>query len=199
MTWVKVCGLSTATDVEAAVEAGADAVGFVLAESPRKVSIETATALVNAVPVHRILVTVDTRPEQLLRWVELSGATGVQPHGEHSAAAGSAAIAECLLVLHPVPVYGLIDLDVVPVDRIPLLDTYEPSRHGGTGATFDWELLSEVDRSFVLAGGLGPANVAEAIARVRPWGVDASSGLESAPGIKEPDLIKAFVREAKTP
>jgi len=198
VTWVKVCGLRTATDVNAAVEAGADAVGFVLAESPRRVSVETAGRLGEGVPVHRVLVTVDALPEQLLRWVGISGATGVQPHGKHAVAAGGAAGAKGLLVLHPVPVRGLIDLGVVPDDRIPLLDTYAPLQHGGTGAAFDWSLLQGLDRDFVLAGGLGPANVAEAIARIHPWGVDASSGLESGPGIKDPDLIKAFVREAKT-
>ena len=198
MTWVKVCGLRTATDVDVAVEAGADAVGFVLAESPRRISVETAGKLGDGVPVHRVLVTVDAPPEELLRWVVLSGATGVQPHGKHAVAAGGAARAKGLLVLHPVPVRGEIDLGVVPDDRIPLLDTYEQSQYGGTGAAFDWNLLEGVDRDFVLAGGLGPANVAAAIARIHPWGVDASSGLESGPGIKDPDLIRAFVREAKT-
>ena len=195
--WVKVCGLSRSEDVTAAVEAGADAVGFVLAESPRQVSPEVARALGEGLTVERVLVTVDAIPDQLMRWVEEAGATGVQPHGRHSAEAGDAAIAEGLLVLHPVPVQTRIDLDDVAGDRLPLLDTYESARHGGTGSAFDWTLIEEVRRDFVLAGGLRPDNVAQAIAEVSPWGVDASSGLESAPGRKDPELIRRFVREAK--
>lgn len=195
--WVKICGLSRAADVEAAVEAGADAVGFVLAESPRRVSPETARRLGEGLTVQRVLVTVDARPEQLMRWVAATGATGVQPHGLHSADAGSAAISEGLLVLHPVRVRSRVDLGEVPAGRIPLLDTFEPNRHGGSGSSFDWGLIGPADRDFVLAGGLNSENVAGAIARVSPWGVDASSGLESAPGVKDPELIREFVREAK--
>lgn len=195
--WVKVCGLSSAADVEAAVEAGADAVGFVLAESPRRVSPETARGLGEGLTIERVLVTVDALPDQLLRWVEATGATGVQPHGLHSADAGDAAISEGLLVLHPVPVRSRVDLGHVPGDRIPLLDTFETTRHGGSGSSFDWSLIQSVARDFVLAGGLNSENVAGAIARVSPWGVDASSGLESAPGVKDHELIREFVREAK--
>ena len=195
--WVKVCGLSRPEDVTAAVEAGADAVGFVLAESPRQVSPEVARALGEGLTVERVLVTVDALPDQLMRWAEEAGATGVQPHGRHSAAAGDAAIAEGLIVLHPVPIQSEFDLDDVAADRVPLLDTYESARHGGTGSAFDWTLIEGVQRDFVLAGGLRPGNVARAIAEVSPWGVDASSGLESAPGEKDPELIRRFVREAK--
>ncbi len=195
--WVKVCGLSRPEDVAAAIEAGADAIGFVLAQSPRQVSPEVARALGEGLTVERVLVTVDAVPDQLLRWVEEAGATGVQPHGRHSAEAGDAAIAEGLLVLHPVPVQSGFDLDDVAGDRLPLLDTYESTRHGGTGSAFDWSLIDGVQRDFVLAGGLRPDNVAQAIAEVSPWGVDASSGLESTPGRKDPELIRRFVREAK--
>ena len=100
-------------------------------------------------------------------------------------------------MLHPVPVQSGFDLDDVAGDRLPLLDTYESTRHGGTGSAFDWSLIDGVQRDFVLAGGLRPDNVAQAIAEVSPWGVDASSGLESAPGRKDPELIRRFVREAK--
>jgi phosphoribosylanthranilate isomerase len=79
-----------------------------------------------------------------------------------------------------------------------LFDTAVSGLHGGTGTAFDWSLLAEVHDPFVLAGGLGPDNVAEAIAVIRPFGVDASSRLEVAPGIKDPDSIRAFIKEAKS-
>ena len=88
------------------------------------------------------------------------------------------------------------DLDVVPLGQTPLLDAYDAGRHGGTGTPFDWGLVS-TNRPYVLAGGLGPDNVAEAVASAAPWGVDASSGLESSPGVKDPARIRAFVEGAK--
>ncbi|MDF1594476.1 MAG: phosphoribosylanthranilate isomerase [Acidimicrobiia bacterium] len=184
-------------DVEAAVEAGADAVGFVLADSPRRVSPDIARSLGADLSIQTVLVTVDTEPEQLMRWVDDTGASGVQPHGRYAQAAGDAAVARGLLVLHPVAMDAAVDPAEIPADRIPLLDNSQPTRSGGTGTPFDWSLTEGVQRDFVLAGGLGPDNVAAAITRVRPWGVDASTGLESAAGVKDPERIRAFVREAK--
>ena len=197
MTWVKVCGLSRRTDVMAAVDSGADAIGFVLAESPRRVSPEAARDLSAGVTIERVLVTVDALPDQLMEWVDITGASGVQPHGQNSTEAGDAALARGLLVLHPLPVRSIIDLEDLAHDRLPLFDTFRSDSHGGTGEQFDWTLLDGIERDFVLAGGLGPDNVADAITRITPWGVDASSGLESAPGVKDPGLIRRFVTEAK--
>ncbi len=195
--WVKVCGLRLRRDVEVAVETGADAVGFVLADSPRRVSPATARALGAGLPVDTVLVTVDAEPDQLMRWVEGTGASGVQPHGRFAQAAGDAALAGGLFVLHPVSMSAAVDLAEIAADRIPLLDTFQPGRPGGTGTPFDWSLTEGMERDFVLAGGLSPDNVVEAITRVHPWGVDASTGLESAAGVKDPERIRAFVREAK--
>jgi phosphoribosylanthranilate isomerase len=195
--WVKVCGLRLRRDVEVAVEAGADAVGFVLADSPRRVSPATARALGAGIPIDTVLVTVDAEPEQLMRWVDGTGASGVQPHGRYAQTAGDAAVARGLFVLHPVAIRAAVDLAEIAADRVPLVDTYRPGRSGGTGTPFDWSLTEGVQRDFVLAGGLSPDNVVEAITRARPWGVDASTGLESAAGVKDPERIRAFVREAK--
>ena len=87
-----------------------------------------------------------------------------------------------------------MDLATIPGDELPLLDS---DAIGGTGLTFEWSWLHGVDRPFVLAGGLGPDNVTDAIERVGPWGVDASSGLESAPGVKDLARVAEFVRKAK--
>ena len=110
MTWVKVCGLRRPTDVEAAIEAGADAVGFVLAEgSPRYVTETRARELAGGVPVLTVIVTVDLTPDQLLAAVAATGVGGVQPHGDYRQEAAAAAEREGLFVLHPVAVRGRVD------------------------------------------------------------------------------------------
>lgn len=198
MTWVKVCGMRTSADVRAATEAGADALGFVLApDSPRSVPPEVAARLIADADLPTFLVTVDASGAELLDLAGFTGASGVQPHGADSEAAAAVARGAGLAVLRPMPVVDGLDLSTVPDDQIPILDTRVPGLHGGTGVRFDLDLLPDIDRDWVMAGGLGPDNVATAIADARPWGVDASSGLESSPGRKDRDLIAAFVREAK--
>ena len=196
MTWVKVCGLTRETDVSATVEAGADAIGFVLAEdSPRRISVERAASLADGVPVLRILVTVDATIDFVAEAVSTTGADGVQPHG-----VGSEAVAEWgqhagLFVLRPVS--GGESIGTVPDGQMLLLDSATGSRHGGTGKPLDWGALRRPERPFILAGGLGPGNVARAIEMLDPWGVDASSHLEASPGVKDPAKVAAFVEEAK--
>ena len=198
MTWVKVCGLTRAEDVAAAVDAGADAVGFIIApESPRRVEPDEVRSLAAGVDAVRILVTVDLEPGALIAAAEAAGVDGVQPHGLHRDAAIRAGRDLGLFVLCPVGVGDYLEVPALPAEVVPLLDTYRPGRHGGTGETFDWELAERVPGPFVLAGGLGPDNVAAAIQTARPWGVDASSRLEATAGIKDHGKVAAFVREAK--
>lgn len=199
--WVKVCGISKRTDLDAAVEAGADAVGLVLAAgTPRCLTVDQAARLAGDSPIPGFLVTVDERPEDLMELAERIGAGGVQPHGKHQAEAAEAAVRNGLAVLRPVRVGGdRVSLDHVPPSQIPILDTADARRHGGTGRTFDHDTLPPIHRRWVLAGGMGPHNVAQAVQKLQPWGVDASSSLESALGVKDPALIQAFVREAKRP
>lgn len=199
MVWVKVCGVRTAADIAAAQEAGADAIGLVLAPSPRRVTPEHARSLVDVASCETVLVTVDASPSEILDLAGFTGCRSVQLHGEHAPDAGAAAEQAGLRVYRPRAVRGAVDLSDIPNTQIPLLDTADPERHGGTGSTFDWSLTEGLDRPFVLAGGLGPDNVAAAIARARPWGVDASSGLESSPGVKDHAAIKRYVQEAKRP
>jgi phosphoribosylanthranilate isomerase len=197
MTWVKVCGLRLASDVATAVEAGADAIGFVLAPgSPRCVTEARARELAQDVAVLSVIVTVDLTPAELMEAVIATGAGGVQPHGRHQREAAAMAQREGLFVLYPLTVRDRIDLSDVSAGQTPLLDSYRAGIHGGTGEPFDWTLLPDLGRPYVLAGGLGPNNVEEAIRRVVPWGVDASSGLESSPGVKDPERIREFVERA---
>lgn len=198
MTWVKVCGLTCREDVESAVEAGADAIGFVLVpESPRTISLDLVTELSRGVEALKIILTHDLAPEDLVAAAIATGADGIQPYGAHVGEASEAAMQAGLLVLRPIPVNGPVDLEGVPPDQVPLLDSAAPHRLGGSGHSFDYAWLPDHQRPFVLAGGLGPDTVAGAIRQTGAWGVDASSRLESAPGRKDPELIRRFVLEAR--
>lgn len=195
MTWVKVCGLSRPAEVAAAVEAGADAVGFVFHEpSPRNLTPEAARELGADLPVLTVAVTVDLDADTLLHLADMSGVGAVQPHGTGAEGAAQAALAAGLAVLRPVTVTGPVDLSPISGDELPLLDS---DTIGGTGTAFEWEWVTGLERPFVLAGGLTADNIEEAIGRVQPWGVDASSGLESAPGIKDLAKVASFVQRAK--
>lgn len=197
MVWVKVCGLSRLAEVEAAVEAGADAIGLVVATSPRQITAEVAARLAASTSVLSVLVLVDAVPSQALDLARFAGVGGIQPHGLHAAGAAGAAVTAGLLVLRPWSPGSQGSPSDFPTDQIPLLDNAAGGLHGGTGQTFDHGLIPEMDRAWVLAGGLNPDNVAEAIRRTSPWGVDASSGLESSPGVKDINLIRTFVERAK--
>jgi phosphoribosylanthranilate isomerase len=201
MTWVKVCGITDEPSLDAAVDGGADAVGFVLFPgSPRFVALDRAASLIDGVPIATFIVTVDLTPAEALVAAEYTGAIGIQNHGLHATDVAAEAVDAGYLSLHPVrvgPEGPEIDARDVPDQSMPLYDTASTHDHGGTGVVFDWQVLSEPGRPFVLAGGLGPDNVAEAIRSVVPFGVDASSRLETEPGVKDPSIIRDFIKEAK--
>lgn len=196
MTWVKVCGLTDQTDVAAAVRAGADAVGFVsIPSSPRFVSLELAAELAAGLPVPSVLLTLDLEPGEALQVLRQTGLGGIQPYGRGAATVALATAEAGYLVLFPQEAAAGIDLGGLP--GIPLLDTPSTTVLGGTGRTFDWDLVAGVEQRFVLAGGLGPNNIAAALAQVQPWGVDASSGLEVSPGRKDHGMVADFITKAK--
>ena len=199
MTWVKLCGMTRRRDVEVAVAAGADAVGFVVYDgSPRRVAPARVAHLASDLPIASFLVTVDAEPGWLVDTARGAGTTGVQPHGRHASEAAGAALAAGLEVLYPVAVGAeKPDLSVLPPGARLLLDSAAAGLYGGTGRPFDWSLVAGLDPEFVLAGGLTPDTVAEAVRRARPWGVDVASGVEEAPGIKDHRLLRRFVEEAK--
>lgn len=201
MTWVKVCGITSVEARDAAVRAGADALGFVFVDdSPRKVDVRRAAALISGTSVPAFILVAGVPPDAVLRLAIECGASGIQPYGEFAGRIARVALSEGFDVLYPIsvgiddpPAPAPADLD----DALILFDTEVDGAYGGSGRTFAWNTVAEVERPFVLAGGLGADNVAEAIRLARPFGVDASSRLESAPGVKDPDRILAFVREAK--
>ena len=198
MTWVKVCGMRTADDIEAAASAGADALGLVLVEgTPRYLEVDDAAHLAAMSRVPAIILTLDAHPDEVVELLEQVGAAGVQPYGDHAHEAAHEAAQAGAFVLRPHRVRGPVDLGAVPPGHTALLDGYSPDGLGGTGKQVAPEWLPPPGSRYVLAGGLNPSNVADAVSRYRPWGVDASSGLESAPGVKDPARIRSFVTNAK--
>ncbi|MGI9584887.1 MAG: phosphoribosylanthranilate isomerase [Acidimicrobiia bacterium] len=202
MTWIKICGITSEGALDAAVDAGADAVGFVVEpSSPRAITTAQAHTFAKRSRIRTYLVTVDRTPEEMAELASDTGVDGVQPHGRHSSAAVDAALTMGLSVLRPVSVSAKgpqIAVDTIPSQALPLFDTAASGRHGGTGTVFDWNLLPDTKRNYVLAGGLSIDNVADAIATVSPYGVDASSQLESSQGVKDPDMIVEFINRVRS-
>ena len=195
--FVKLCGMTREADVDAAIAAGADALGFVFAESPRRVTAVRAAELAARMPEGILRVAVMQHPTAA-EWrevLETFAPDVLQTDAEDFAGLD----VPRSLRRWPVLREGIAAADTLPEGEF----VYEGGR-SGQGRSVDWNIASELARGglptrrMVLAGGLGPDNVAEAIAQVRPWGVDASSGLESAPGRKDPQRMAAFVRAAKS-
>jgi phosphoribosylanthranilate isomerase len=199
VTWVKLCGMTRRRDVDAARAVGADAVGFVVhPPSPRYVEVSRVPALAEDAGVETFLVCVDADPHRIVELAADLGVGGIQPHGVGRDRATALALDAGLAVLAPVRVADLTpDLASIPAGARPLLDSSVTGMHGGTGRAFDWTVASSVEREFVLAGGLRPDTVGDAVSLVRPWGVDVATGVESDPGIKDHDAMRRFVEEAR--
>jgi len=197
-TRIKICGLTRPADVEAAVAAGVDACGFIFAPSPRRVTHEQAAALCSLVPppVARVGVFVDADLDEVEYAVRAAGLTFVQFSGTESPEACDAVSVPVVKVLQ---VGTDFDWDSAEPYRgraaALLLDTYDPQRAGGTSRAFDWREVGEPPgwASCFVAGGLNPTNVAEAIAILRPFAVDVSSGVETSPGVKDYTALEGFV------
>ncbi len=201
MTWVKICGITTPEAIRSAERAGADALGFVLAPgSVRTLSVDAARGLAGSASIPTYAVVVDLTPGKALHLANEVGVTGIQAHGIHALETARAAAEAGFDVLCPIPVGQAgptVDPGAVAPEAVVLFDTARHRRHGGSGTPFPWDTVADVERPYVVAGGLGPDNVREVIERLGPFGVDASSRLEAIPGIKDPDTIMAFVKEAK--
>ncbi len=201
-TWVKICGITNVGDARAAVEARADALGFVFYEkSPRHLTIPAAAAISKQLPgfVMRVGVFVNAQKAEVLRAIGECGLNLLQFHGNEPPE-------YCLQ-------FGLMTMkafrmrDAETLKELPkyktdawLLDAYAPEAAGGTGEKFNWDLAVEAQKfgkPIFLAGGLTTENVAEAIRKVRPFGVDVSSGVEVAPGKKDHGKVRAFINTVK--
>ena len=203
MTRVKICGITNIEDALHAEACGADALGFVFAESPRRIDAARAGEIIARLGPFITPVGVFVDPTE----DEVSGAaeSGIRIAQIHGAVGG-----ENSPLLHVLPTIRALQVrDAQSLAPIPafcprpkavLLDAYWEGLEGGTGKTFDWELAASASRfgiPIVLAGGLDEENVSEAIARVRPYGVDASSRLEASPGRKDPSKVERFIRAVR--
>jgi len=195
-TLVKVCGITRIEDARAALEAGADWIGIVLSGGgPRAIDPARARTIAAAVDGATVVaVMVAPAPDEALDLARRAGATRVQLH-RVDAATWPADFPLPVAVSVPVAADGSLTDVLPPTHQLALLDTADRALAGGTGRTFPWEAARVVaaTRPVLLAGGLGPDNVADAVRTVRPFGVDASSRLESAPGIKDSERVRRFV------
>jgi len=216
MVWVKICGTTNLDDAQAAVEAGADALGFVFAQSPRRISPSEAKRIIAALDgkAETVGVFVNQRPKLILETAAKAGLTGVQLHGEEAPEFarelrnGAHAAGIKLRIYKAVAMKRVTagDFDLaLPRNLISayVLDSGSRVKRGGTGRKFDWKeaapLVRFVGRRFdlIIAGGLNPENVVKAIRLFHPWGVDVVSGVESEPGRKDHEKVRAFVKAAK--
>lgn len=207
---IKICGIRTAPVLDAAIEAGADIVGFVhFIRSPRHIELDPLAELISRargrVETCVLLVNPDNT---LVAQIAALGPDWIQLHGPETPHRVKAIGVEAgLNIIKALPVGSAADLAVVP-DFVPVADTilldakpaHSADRPGGFGVAFDWSLLKALDPDvpFMLSGGLTPDNVAGAISEVNPMGIDVSSGVETAPGQKDVGLIRAFIANARS-
>jgi phosphoribosylanthranilate isomerase len=203
MVKVKVCGIKELEDARVAAAAGADAIGLVFAESPRRVSVERAREISTVLPegVMKVGVFVDEDPQEVLRIAREVGLDYAQLHGDE----GPEEVAEIrdgglgvIKALRVRNAEALAAVERYEADLI-LLDAWSAEARGGTGARFDWRMAKSVRGrdNILVSGGLDPDNVREAIEYFEPYGVDASSSLEDRPGKKNGERVRRFVGAAK--
>ena len=194
---VKVCGITRQVDAARAVALGADALGFVFwARSPRVIAPAAARVVHAGLPslVNRVGVFVNTSPRDVAEVVRIAGLDVVQLHGDESVEDYAGVGARVMKVAALETAEDVERVLAWPETVTPVVDAVDRDRRGGTGRLADWALAARVAaaRPLLLAGGLHAENVREAVAQVRPWGVDVSSGVEAAPGIKSPARLQAF-------
>ena len=203
MIKVKVCGITNPEDGAFAAEAGADAIGLVFAESPRRVGIEQAREVAAALPdgVLKVGVFVNEEPEEVLRVAREVGLDYAQLHGDESTEVVAAIRNRSLGVVKALRVRDAASLRAIEGYEADLflLDAYSEKARGGTGERFDWGLAKALKGygNILVSGGLNPENVREAVRFFEPYGVDASSSLEDAPGKKNGERVRRFVSAAK--
>jgi phosphoribosylanthranilate isomerase len=215
MIWIKICATTNLDDARAALDAGANALGFILTASPRQITLETAAKIIAALPpsVEKIGVVVNESPEALAKLATDVGLTGLQLHGDeppdqlpdYRRTLGLRKIIKTLQARELLAAPAKLD-DYLHnskfIDGI-LLDSGSPTARGGTGQPFDWNAaLLIVERikqhlPVIIAGGLNSDNVADAIRLFDPCGVDVVSGVELSPGKKNPAKLRAFIAAAR--
>jgi phosphoribosylanthranilate isomerase len=196
--FVKICGITNEDDALLAVALGADAIGFVFAPSVRQINAQKVYDITRRLPPEVLTVGVfrDEHPKRVIELVHASGVKAAQLHG-HERPEDVAAVAQHVRTVIKGVSAGSVDASRAGQFNTPFILVDAPAP--GSGKVFDWHLAAEVPVTvnLILAGGLTPENVAAGIAQVNPWGVDVSSGVESAPGKKDPLLLKRFIEAAR--
>lgn len=212
--WIKICGNTSLEDAQLAFEAGADAVGYVFAASPRRITMDQVAAIARHLPeeLEQIGVFVDATLEEIEFAVRACRLTGVQLHSEAGlelpamlrARLGPALRIVRVVHFSPEAAAHAAAIGLDPNVDAVLVDSRTATAVGGTGIAFDWNVAArtlfqngEARKLLIAAGGLTPANVAEAVARLQPWGVDVSSGVEAWPGRKDPGKVREFIAKAR--
>jgi phosphoribosylanthranilate isomerase len=196
--FVKICGITREQDADLAAGLGANALGFIFwPDSPRFISVEKARAIVMNVPaqVLKVGVFVDQPVEEVVRIVDEVGLDVAQLHG-HESPEYCRQLTDKRSVIKAVGITdnGSVTVPAFDPDVLLLVDAHDPARFGGTGRTVNWDVAREIaaTRRTILAGGLNATNIKLAVRSVRPFGVDVSSGVESAPGVKDPHRLRTF-------
>jgi phosphoribosylanthranilate isomerase len=194
--FVKICGITRAQDADLAIGLGASALGFVFwPNSPRYVSAESAKAIAATVPANvlKVGVFVDQPVEEVARIMDEVGLDVAQLHG-HESPEYCRELKRTVFKSVAITDNGSTKIDDFDADVVLLVDAHDPARFGGTGKTVNWDSAREIaaTRRTILAGGLNAANIKLAVRSVRPYGVDVSSGVESSPGVKDPNRLRTF-------
>ena len=203
-TWIKICGTTSIEDALASVKAGADALGFIFAPSPRRITPETAQDIIRKLPstIERIGVFLNETVEQIQKTAIEVDLTGIQLHGNETVSEVFSELPEdrrnSLRIIKSIKVRDGFEKDLdaeMAAGGTVYAWLFDPG--AGSGKTFDWRTarvqLGERSGRFILAGGLNPQNVKEAVKTFGPWGVDVVSGVEKEPGRKDHDKLQAFV------
>lgn len=199
---VKICGITRVEDGLAAAYAGADAIGLVFAPaSPRRVTLAQAEGVARALPpfISTVALFVNAEAAEVESVLEGLRPDLLQFHGDETPEYCASFGVPYIKAVRVRPGLDLLQFEAAyGTARGLLLDAYHPQRHGGTGERFDWNLIpAGLSKPVILAGGLTPDNVAQAVRQVRPWAVDVSSGVEASPGIKDAAAIGRFIQEVR--
>ncbi len=199
MLKVKICGITNRPDAVAAAALGVDALGFIFAKSPRRIEPEKAQTIIRALPpfITTVGVFVNEDPEDIRRIVAFCGLDMIQFHGDESPEVCEAFMPRAIKAFQLRDESGLSQIHAYAGKvRAVVFDTYSKDKRGGTGRSFDWTLAVKGKQGgipVILSGGLGPANIAEAVSTVQPSAVDVNSGVEKKPGVKDHHLMKTFM------
>jgi phosphoribosylanthranilate isomerase len=197
-TWIKICGTTSLGDALASVEAGANALGFIFAPSKRQITMDSAREIMRELPPHveRIGVFLDTSPEEVRKALDQTPLTGIQMHGCES----PLEIYQHLPERHRDSIFKIKTIMAHEGFQLPneqSVDAFLLDSGAGSGKVFDWNSaqakLKTFSKRIILAGGLTPENVGQALRTVHPWGVDVVTGVESEPGRKDHQRLRAFV------